>query len=205
MNNMRTKRLVLTALLTAICLVFGLTLLGYIPIGPIQITIMCVPVIIGTVMLGLKSGLFLGGVFAFTSVMQIFLYPSPLYGVLFVDFFSWLKILVVCIVPRLLVPVSVHFTNAGVQKLMKGRKPAVGYIAASAAGTLTNTVFFLGLFWLLFSGAAQALSKDMYTIYLSMFTVATTINAGAELVFCCVICPPVIYALNKAFSKQTAA
>ncbi len=197
-----TKSLVLNAMLAAICLVLGLTMLGYIPIGPIQITIMCIPVIVGTIVLGLKSGLFLGCVFAFTSVMQIFIYPSPLYTLLFTDFFSWLKILAVCIAPRVLVPVAVHFSCRLLTRLFKEKKSILSWAIASVIGSVTNTVFFLGLFWLLFSADAAQLSADMYKLYISMFTVATTINAGAEAVFACIVCPPVIYALNKAFFRK---
>ena len=203
--NIRTKQLVLTALLTAISLVFGLTVLGYIPIGPIQITIMCVPVIIGTILLGFKSGLFLGVVFAFTSVMQIFIYPNPLYGVLFVDFLSWCKILIVCIVPRLLVPVTVFYVNKAINTRANRKNGTFGWILSSAAGSLTNTVFFLGLFWLLFSATASGLSSDMYAIYMSMFTIASTVNAGSEIIFCCIVCPAVIFALNKAFFAKKPA
>ena len=200
----KTKKLVLTAMLTAICLVLGLTSLGYIPLGPIQITIMCAPVIVGTIFLGLKSGLFLGAVFAFTSVMQIFIYPSPLYPLLLVDFISWLKILVVCIVPRLLVPVAVHYTNHAFKNKTSSKIRTTGWATASVVGSITNTVFFLGLFWLLFNNAASALSQDMYSLFLGMFTTATTINAGCEALFCIIICPAIIYALNKAFFRNKA-
>lgn len=200
----KTKQLVLTALLTAICLVLGLTSLGYIPIGPIQITIMCVPIIVGTVLLGLKSGIFLGAVFAFTSIMQIFIYPSPLYALLLVDFWSWCKILIVCIVPRLLVPIVIHFINKAFENRKNKKSGVVGWGLAAAGGSLTNTVFFLGLFWLLFNNAASMLSEEMYSLYLAMFTTATTINAGCELVFCLIICPAVIFALNKAFFRKKA-
>ena len=83
MEKNKLRLFVLNALFAAIGLLLGLTPLGYIPIGPIQITLMCIPVIIATLALGLKSGMLMGAIFALTSFLQIFIYPSPLYAVLF--------------------------------------------------------------------------------------------------------------------------
>lgn len=88
MEKNKLRLFVLNALFAAIGLLLGLTPLGYIPIGPIQITLMCIPVIIATLALGLKSGMLMGAIFALTSFLQIFIYPSPLYAVLFTSFFN---------------------------------------------------------------------------------------------------------------------
>ena len=60
MRNEKTRRIVITALLVAICLLLGLTPIGYISIGVIEITLLCIPVIIGTITEGLGVGLILG-------------------------------------------------------------------------------------------------------------------------------------------------
>ncbi len=202
------KAVVLTALLSALCLIFGLTMIGYIPIGPIQITIMCVPVIIGTVMLGKKTGLFvglfLGFLFGFTSFMQIFIYPNPLYGVLLVDWLSWIKIIAVCFVPRMVIPVTVYFTyNALMKKLNNEKREFIAVGVSAGVGSLTNTVLFLGLFWLLFNGQASQLDPDMYAVFLSIFAIATTINAGCELAFNIIVNPPIVLALRKSVYRRS--
>lgn len=46
--NQKTHHLVLTALFVALILLLGFTPLGLIPLGFINVTILCVPVIIGT-------------------------------------------------------------------------------------------------------------------------------------------------------------
>ena len=56
----KTKNLTLTAILVAVMLLFGFTPIGYIPLGPVQVTLMCLPVIIGTLVLGLRTGFILG-------------------------------------------------------------------------------------------------------------------------------------------------
>ena len=50
--NKGTRRFIITSLLVAICLLLGLTPVGYIPIPPIEITLLCIPVIIGTIRKG---------------------------------------------------------------------------------------------------------------------------------------------------------
>ena len=67
-NNLR--RFVTTALLVAVCLLLGLTPIGYIPIPPIEITLLCIPVIVGVMTQGLGAGLVLGFFFGLTSFLQ---------------------------------------------------------------------------------------------------------------------------------------
>ena len=57
-NN--TRQLSLTALFVALVFLLGLTPLGLITLGFINVTILCLPVIVGTILLGLKTGLLLG-------------------------------------------------------------------------------------------------------------------------------------------------
>ncbi len=198
MKKLNTKKLVATALMIAIIVLLDVTQLGYFNIGPLQLTLMCVPVVIGTLTLGLGPGLLLGLAFAITSIARI--PQNVFYAVLFVDFFSIAKMVCVCLLPRLLIPVTVHFMG----KLM--RRTSAHHLVqngiASAFGPLTNTVFFLGLFYLLFHGQAQQLSADMYALFMSSFTIATTVNAVAELIMSVIICPPIVYAVSKAFKLK---
>ena len=69
---MKTKKLTQAGVLTAVTLVLGLTTLGIIPIPPANVTIMHLPVIIGTLTCGLGVGLVLGGVFGLSSVYAAF-------------------------------------------------------------------------------------------------------------------------------------
>jgi len=195
MKKLNTKKLVATALMIAIVVLLDVTQLGYFNIGPLQLTLMCVPVIIGTLTLGLGPGLLLGLSFAVTSIARI--PQNVFYSVLFTNFFSLMKMVCVCLLPRLLIPITVHFMG----KLMKkcSAHHLVHNGVAAAFGPLTNTVFFLGLFYLLFHGQAQQLSADMYALFMSSFTIATSVNAVAELLMAVIICPPIIYAVNKAF------
>ena len=204
MEKNKLRLFVLNALFAAIGLLLGLTPLGYIPIGPIQITLMCIPVIIATLALGLKSGMLMGAIFALTSFLQIFIYPSPLYAVLFTSFFNWVKIIVVCVVPRLLVPIAAFLVYRLIEKAFCGGKKVLAYVFSSAAATLTNTIFFLGLFYLLFAGDVRSLAEDMQTLYYSMFAVAAAVGAVSELIVCCIVCPPIVKVISKPGMKRNS-
>jgi len=195
MKKHNTKKLVATALMIAIIVLLDITGIGYITVGPLMLTLMCVPVVIGTLTLGLGPGLALGIAFAATSIAKI--PQNVLYPFLFTGFFPLVKMVCVCLLPRLCIPVAVHYMGKLMSKCTKNYILRNG--VAAAFGPLTNTVLFLGLFYLLFIGQATQLPADIYALFISSFTIATTVNAIAELIMAILICPPIIYAVNKAF------
>ena len=68
---MKTKDMVIVALFAAIIIVMAsVPFLGYIPLGVINATVIHVPVIIGSVILGAKCGAILGFVFGLVVVIQ---------------------------------------------------------------------------------------------------------------------------------------
>ena len=66
----KTTRFTLTALFAALVFLLGLTPLGLIPLGFIYVTILAMPVIIGTLVLGLRTGLLLGLAFGGVSTFD---------------------------------------------------------------------------------------------------------------------------------------
>lgn len=150
MQRISTKKLVLYALFIALTLLLGLTPLGLIPLGFINVTILCIPVVIGTIVLGLKAGLLFGACFGLASTLSAFglsmaaqsglaaalLAVNPFY------------VLLLCFVPRLLVPVVTY----SVYKLAtKNGQGSLRVIPAAIAGSLTNTVLYLGLLLVFFT------------------------------------------------------
>lgn len=69
MRNKKILKLVQNAMLSAIILLLTLTPLGYLPIGPLEVTVMMIPVAIGAMTLGISSGVILGGVFGLSSFL----------------------------------------------------------------------------------------------------------------------------------------
>ena len=139
----------MTALFVALVLLLGLTPLGMIPLGFIDISLLAVPVVIGTLLMGWKTGMALGFCFATVSALRALgIMGAPSGLVAPVAAASPLLAIVMCYAPRLLVPVFSHL----VYKIAArgGEKNIKAVPVAAAVGSLTNTVFFLGLMLLFY-------------------------------------------------------
>ena len=149
MKHEQMRNFVLTALFIALVLLLGLTPIGMIPLGFINISLLGVPVVIGTLLMGLKTGMVLGfcvGGVSALSAFGIFGTPSALAGALVAA--SPALALVMCFAPRLLIPV----VTALVYKLAsRGKERNIKAVpAAAACGSLTNTILYLGLMLLFY-------------------------------------------------------
>ena len=191
-NRKKLFRMTAPALLMALVFLFGMTPIGLIPLGFINITVLCVPVIIGTITLGRRSGLMLGFCFGTTSTMSMvglsLTPPSALSSALFSV--SPLCAVIMCYVPRLLVPIVTH----GVYMLLsKAKRVSVLSLSLSAtAGSLTNTVFYLGLMLLFYVFCGLDAASVLALI------AGTGLIAGAlEAVAAALITVPVVKALSK--------
>lgn len=69
----KTVRLVELALLTAIIAVMTFTPIGYLKLGPLELTLIMVPVIIGAVTLGPAAGAFWGSFSVHRALFNAFL------------------------------------------------------------------------------------------------------------------------------------
>ena len=74
MNNIKT--LTILGLFTAIIIVLANTI-GFIQVGPLAITIMHIPVIIGAILYGRKFGAVIGLIFGLISMFRAYSQPSP--------------------------------------------------------------------------------------------------------------------------------
>ena len=186
-----TARMTLTALFIALVLLFGLTPIGLIPLGFINLTILCVPVIVGTLLLGLKAGLVLGGCFGAVSALSAFGIwgtPSSLAAALAAA--SPLLTLIMCFLPRLMVPVVTFFTYKLFSGGRRGSNKATPI--AAAAGSLTNTILYLGLMLLFY--VIMGINSEKVLALIG----GTGLLAGsAEAVVAAVISSPVLAALWK--------
>lgn len=174
--------------MAAITLVLGLTPLGIIPIPPANMSILCLPVIIGTLTCGLGTGLILGGIFGITSVITAFTKPSllvtPLMGV------SPVYVILMSVGARLLIPVVVYYVHKAMTR--KGGRNKLGVGVAALAGSLTNTICYLGLMLLFYAMAGL----DSAAV-LSVIAGAGALNGSLEAVAAIVVSVPVIMAVNK--------
>ena len=187
----KTFRLTFTALFIALVLFLGLTPFGLIPLGFINVTLLCVPVAVGCVLLGLKTGLCLGLCFGLVSLLSALglsgVPASALAGALVAR--SPLLAALMCFVPRLLVPLAVW----GVYRaLSRGGRSVKAACAAAVAGSVVNTAGYLGLM-LLFYILTGLDSREV----LAAIAGTGLIAGGAEAVVAGILAGPILAALWK--------
>ncbi len=188
----KTRSIVFMAVLMGLMLLFGFTPVGYIPLPFAVITIMCLPVIIGTLVLGLKMGMGLSLVFILTSIAQLFMAPDALSQVALSE--NPAGYILCLVIPRLLIPVAAWATA----RALNGKMPRGGLFVASAVGSLVNTFGYLLMVRALVFNALQA----AYTLNAAganalIWGVALT-NGLPEAVIALIVCPFVVMALRKS-------
>lgn len=178
MNSLtKTRNMVMTAVFTAIIIIMAFVpFLGYIPLGFMNATIIHIPVIVGAILLGPKSGAFLGLVFGLTSIWKSTTAPivtsfvfSPFTNVSIngVSFVNIVGSTVIPLVPRILIGVAAYLVYTAVMKVCKSKKLNLALILAGIAGSLTNTLLVMNLIYLFFGGRyAEASGKAFEGLYM---------------------------------------
>ena len=187
MKNQKLRFTTITSLLAALVLLLGLTPLGFINVGVVYITFLCVPVLVGALAMGPKCGLILGLCMGTVSLYTALRAPSALVTPIMQDNLLW--VVAMCYLPRVLVPL----VACGLQKVLQKIHSKAALIVAAAAGSLTNTVFYLGLmvfFYQLIGLENPALLTTVGTLVL---TAGLPEAAAAAL-----ISTPIVLALRKA-------
>ena len=202
----KLQGLVLTALFTALLLVMGFTPLGLIDLPILKATILHVPVIIGSVLLGPKKGAFLGAVFGAISLWKNTMAPSLL-SFAFSPFVPLpgsargsLWALVICFVPRILTGVAPWFVFMGASKLTRGKAwgRGAGYVLAGAAGAVVNTALVMGTMGLVLGeafAAAQGIPQGLVGGAVWGIVLA---NGVPEALAAAVLCGAVCMGLDRA-------
>lgn len=203
MKNTALSDYVKTALLTAI--IFLLTFvpnIGYIPINPvINVTIIHVPVIIGSIVLGSKKGAVLGFAFGLSSFIKNTFFSTsamsfvfnPLFHISTGYYLGALYALVICFVPRILVGVVPHY----IYRALKEKITQVGaLLTAGVFGSLTNTILVMGLIGLLFKDEYAKMLGEKAANGVFAFIGATICTNGiAEAVVAAILAATVAKAL----------
>lgn len=134
-------RLVQLALLVAVELVMTYTPLGYLHVGPLSITFLMIPVVLGAILIGPAAGAVLGGVFGLTSFAQCF--GAEAFGVVLLGI-SPLRTFLVCVPTRILAGWLPGLIFQAIYKAEGSRRHWLSFAAASLAGPVLNTAFFMG-------------------------------------------------------------
>ena len=199
------RNLVLFAMFVALIGILFVTPLGMIPLGAINATTIHIPVIVGAIILGPKFGAALGGVFGLASFLKATMAPnltsfafSPLIPVPGLGRGS-LWALVIAFVPRILVGLVAYYVYALVKKLFKNDVVAMG--VGAFCGSITNTIFVMGLIGAIFADDYAATVGKAFDIILRT---TVLINGVPEALVAVVISVAVCKALKAYMNKGKA-
>ena len=171
-TSSKVRETALTAVLAAIVLLMAFTPLGYLRVGPVSITFLVIPVVIGGMTLGPVRGGFLGAIFGATSFAQCFM-GDPFGAALAA--LSPVATAVACFVPRILIGVVAGALFPALLKV--SRSHVLAFVGTAVAGTLTNTILFVGMVVGFFQSSYFG-GSPFWTIFVGFFTV----NVALELV-----------------------
>lgn len=136
----RTKRQrAAFAVLTAIVLFLAISGWGIIASGKLSVTIIHIPIIIGTIVLGLPEGLALAGIFGISTMMRAASYPEGSLDALFQN-------PLVSVWPRLMIPVVVRLVWKGVRRIADDHTVSAALICSgftAVFGVLANVTFVM--------------------------------------------------------------
>ena len=195
-NTAQTLGMVQVALFAALIIILAFTpFLGYIPLGFTRATIIHIPVIIGSLMLGPKKGAFLGFVFGMTSFINNTMNPTAT-SFVFTPFFELGEVhggigsVIICFVPRILVGVVPWYVYRGLERIIG--KQMLSLAAAGIAGALTNTLLVMNLIYVFFRTAYAAANNvaegAVYTFILSIIGMNGVPEAVVSAVLVSIIC-----------------
>ena len=202
-QGMNVHSLTQLALLFALELVMANTPLGMIPIGPINASLLTIPVAIGAMLLGPVAGALLGALFGATSFINAVQGKSAL-GIALMNV-SPTGYFVQAVIGRILCGLCCAFIYLGAKKLLpKYKKLCCGIGALSAP--LLNTFFYMGFMMLLFfrtdfiqSKAAALGTTNPISLIIAMVGVQGLVEAAT----CCVIATAVTVPLLHYLEKRS--
>ena len=164
-NHEKTRRLVVCGMLSAVSVVLGMTPLGIIPLGPLGVTTMHLPAIIGAILEGPVVGGVIGLIFGLVS-----LYKAVSGGSLLAPIFMNP---LVSILPRILIGPATTYAYRGLEKLTKKHALSIG--GGAVAGTLINTAGVMGFIYMLYARQyAEAIGVDPATVGYTILGICAT-------------------------------
>lgn len=189
-SSLTLRELTIVGLLAAITIILGLSGYGIMALGPLNVTTLHVPTLIGALVEGPKVGVFVGLIFGMYSFWQNFTAPNIL-SPLFIN-------PLVSVLPRVLFPVLAVLVYKSLWKVPQGPR----LIVSAFMGTIFHTCMVMGLIYVLYSNMfaeAMHLSADQV---LGTILILSATHGIPEAIFAGVIVTPIALALRKALRKD---
>lgn len=178
----KTFRMVLLGMLTAIIIIqTTIPFLGYIPMGPLSLTIIQVTVIIAAIVLGTMEGAIVGGIWGIITFIRAFVAPTSIIApIIFTN-------PLVSVLPRILIGVVAAYVF---HRLLSGKLNETARMSvAGVLGSLTNTVLVLGFIYIFYGEPyANFLKLDMDQLLPALLTIVAT-NGITEAILSGVLTP----------------
>lgn len=193
---MKTKDLVFTALFMGIVFMLGLwPNIGFIAIGPISVTLVHIPVIIGAIFLGSTSGLLIGFAFGLGSFFN-----SMSSGVIFAPVFANP---LVSILPRIVFGFATYYIYKLVSVFIK--KKSLSYAVSAGVATVFHALlvvpllFYFGLGNEGIATAIQTAYQGKLFLFIAGIFMANTVF---ETVASVLLAPIVLKALDRVVGES---
>lgn len=194
MKKNKTFNIVILGMLSAIIIIqTTVPFLGYIPIGPLSLTIIPVTVIIAAIVLGPKEGAIVGGIWGVITFIRAFVAPTSIIApIVFTN-------PLISVLPRILIGVVAAYVF---HRMLSGKfNETIRMSVAGVLGSLTNTILVLGLIFLFYREPyANFLSIDLEQLLPALLTIMAT-NGITEAVLSGILAPIVSKPLLKLRGK----
>ena len=187
-KKINVRQMAVIGMLSAISIMLSMTPLGFIPIGPVNATIMHIPVIIGAIIEGPIVGGIIGLIFGLTSFMRAITMTSPT-NFMFMN-------PIVSILPRVLMGVSTYYIYKIVFKTTKNI--SISGMCSGFLGSIINTFGVLGMVYLLYAQRyVEAIGGDTSTAGAVILGIAAT-NGIPEAIVGALVVSGVVIILKKS-------
>lgn len=188
-KKVNVRRMTIISLLSAISIMLSMIPLGYIQIGPLAITTMCIPVMIGGIIEGPMVGMVVGLIFGLTSMFRGMAGMAGVTGFVFIN-------PLVSVLPRIFIGLVAYYSFKLSMKIIKNTY--VSGLIAGGMASITNTVGVLGMIYVLYAAEyAKALGQSAGTAKALLMGIATT-NGIAEALGGALVVSAVVVVLKKS-------
>lgn len=188
-KKVNVRRMTIISLLSAISIMLSMIPLGYIQIGPVAITTMCIPVIIGGIIEGPMVGMVVGLIFGLTSMFRGMAGMAGPTSPIFIN-------PLVSVLPRIFIGLVAYYSFKLAMKIVKNTY--VSGLIAGGMASITNTVGVLGMIYVLYAAEyAKALGQSAGTAKALLMGIATT-NGIAEALGGALVVSAVVVVLKKS-------
>ncbi|WP_417033608.1 ECF transporter S component [Companilactobacillus farciminis] len=190
LQRRKAYKTAILGILIAIILVQSMVpMLGYIPTGFVNITIIHITVIVAAIVLGPKDGAIVGLVWGIGTIIRAFTSPTSI-----IDTTVFTNP-VVAVLPRIAVGLLAGWIYLWFRN--HTQKKVLGMAIASAVGSLTNTVLVLGLMRVMYASTMAQAYATKTDLLNKMLLVIVGTNGVPEMIVAIILAPAISTAILK--------